>query len=108
MSINNIIKAAVEPIVPVCVPDLYKGEEPVYCTFHYTEYPDGFSDDAPHRTKYDVQVHLFLPLGQNPIALRDRIKRALFAADFTWPSILNMTDHDYQHHVFECQYEGDL
>ena len=52
MSINETIIQAVTPIVPVCVPDVYRpdaGETPaeVYCVFNYTESPDVFGDDEP-------------------------------------------------------------
>ena len=39
MSMNHKIRAAVLPVVSVCVPDLYTGEETTYCTFQYTELP---------------------------------------------------------------------
>ena len=65
MSMNNKIRAAVLPVVSVCVPDLYTGEETTYCTFQYTELPQAFSDDAPQAAVYLVQVHLFAPRGEN-------------------------------------------
>lgn len=108
MSINSAIKLAITQAVNVCVPDLYTGAEKTYCTFNYTEYPAGFSNNAPKSVKYDVQVHLFLPVEENPLKLRDKIKNALFMAGFTFPTILNMTDNEYQHHVFECEYEEEL
>ncbi len=43
MSMNNKIRAAVLPVVSVCVPDLYTGEKTTYCTFQYTEMPSSGS-----------------------------------------------------------------
>ena len=65
MSMNNKIRAAVLPVVSVCVPDLYTGEKTTYCTFQYTEMPQAFGDDMPQITVYLVQVHLFAPCGEN-------------------------------------------
>ena len=52
MSINETIIQAVTPIVPVCVPDVYRpdaGETAAetYCTFTYTESPALFGDEEP-------------------------------------------------------------
>ena len=41
MIINETIIQAVTPIVPVCVPDDYEGEEQEYCTFNYNARGDG-------------------------------------------------------------------
>jgi len=109
MSLNQIIKSAVEPIVPVCVPDLYTGEAEEYCTFNYTEKADCFGDDEPEVIVYLVQLHWFLPTGQNPLAKKKAIRRALMAADFTCPEVLHADDEDGQHYIFECEYvDGDV
>ena len=74
---NNKIRAAVLPVVSVCVPDLYTGEKTTYCTFQYTEMPQAFGDDMPQITVYLVQVHLFAPCGENVLPLRkQRAQRA--------------------------------
>ena len=101
------IREAVTPIVPDCLPDSYDGAESVYCTFNYTEIPALFADDAATETKYLVQLHLFLPPGRNPIALKKRIRAALSAAEFTTPQITASNDKDGQHYIFECEYAGD-
>lgn len=104
MSINSTIRAAVTPIVAVCVPDVYTGTATEYCTFNYTEYPEEFSDDAPHALKYSVQLHYFCPTGVNPDAKKTALKKALFGADFTYPDVINAVDEDGQHWIFECEY----
>lgn len=107
MSLNTIIRAAIAPVVPVCVPHLYKGSETEYCTFNYTRYPSGFCDNAPISIGYSIQVHYFCPLeGKNgayfnPNDKLSQIANALFAAGFDYPQIVDVTDDTGQHYVFE-------
>nr|DAO08737.1 MAG TPA: Protein of unknown function (DUF806) [Caudoviricetes sp.] len=118
MSIDRTIKAAIEPIVPVCLPNLYDpGDDEArvseYCTFNYSEVPTSFGDDAPMFVRYLVQLHWYLPTGANPFARKQRIKKALFDAGFTYPEVTNAgysgegsksgQDHGGQHYVFECE-----
>ena len=79
MSINETIIQAVTPIVPVCVPDVYRpdaGETPaeIYCVFNYTESPDVFGDDEPQAIRDLIQLHLYLPLGQTPLRLKRQLR----------------------------------
>lgn len=104
MSMNSKIRAAVLPVVSVCVPDLYTGEKTTYCTFQYTEMPQAFGDDMPQITVYLVQVHLFAPRGENVLNLRRGLILALLDAGFTAPQIENASDEVSQHYVFECEY----
>lgn len=106
MSMNSIIRGAVAPVVPTCVPDLYGGKETTYCTFQYTEFPRNFGDDAPQETLYLVQVHLFAARGENTLKTRKLLRQALLAAGFTAPEIENASDETSQHYVFECEYAG--
>ena len=109
MSINSTIINAITPIVPVCVPDMYTGTATEYCTFNYSEIPDNWGDNAPHAIKYLVQLHWFLQSGVNPSVKKKRIKNALLAADFTYPSVVNATDNDGQHFIFETEYcDGEV
>ena len=108
MTINQQIKAAVEPIVPVCVPDPYTGEETEYCTFDYTEIPEEFGDDMPELIRYAVQLHYFCPLGYNPIKTKRLLFQAILAADFTAPEIINAGDETSQHYVFEFEALGGV
>ena len=109
MSINSTIRAAVTPIVPICVPDQYDGMATEYCTFNYSEIPDSFGDDSPHAIRYLVQLHYFFPTGANPYAKKKQLKNALLNAGFTYPSVTNASDGDGQHNVFECEYvDGDV
>ena len=75
----------------------------IYFTFNYNTLPLGFADDAPHYEGYLVQVHFFAPLDMNVSKLKQKIKRALLDAGFTWPSTTDASDEDGRHIVFECE-----
>lgn len=101
--LNQRIIEAVGLVVGVCVPDFYLGEQETYCTFNFTELPTLFGDDVPLATAYLAQVHLFLPLKAESVALRHQLRDALMAAGFTAPTITNATDEVSQHYVYEFQ-----
>lgn len=104
MAVNDEILAAVRPTVPHVYPDIYTGEQEVYCTFTITEHPAEFQDNEPAEVLYDVQVHLFAPHGLNTMGLRRGIRDGLISTGFTHPTILPMSDSEGQHYVFECEY----
>ena len=108
MSVNGTIIRAVTPIVPVCVPDVYKpdaGEAPaeVYCVFNYTESGAVFGDDEPQAVLYSIQLHLYLPLGRTPVQLKRQLRRAMLDAGMTVGDFTNASDLEGQHYVLECQ-----
>ena len=112
MTLNEKIIAVVTPIVPVCVPDLLvteAGETPpeTYCTFSYTEKPDLFADNLPLAIVYQAQLHLYLPLGENPIALKRGIRGALLAAGCAVSNFDNYTDLDGQHYVLDFEWSDE-
>ena len=112
MTLNERIIAVVTPIVAVCVPDLLvteAGETPPeeYCTFNYTELPDGLGDNCAVLTRALVQVHYFAPLRESTIKTRHALRDAIAAVDnFTLPSIENATDETGQHYVLEFDAVG--
>ena len=79
MTVNSLLKAALEPVAPVEA-DTYEGTEPTYITFGYISTPTDFGDDEPEHELF-----------------------SLAAAGTTWPSYTNASDKEGQHHVFECQ-----
>lgn len=104
MSVDEKLKAAVTPLVARCEPDLYLEEKDEYCTYNYNEVPDGFGDNAPHATRYLVQLHWFLPLKRRPHPKKKRLKQALAAVrGFTAPTVTNASDEIGQHYVFEFE-----
>ena len=49
MTVNSLLKAALEPVAPVEA-DTYEGTKPTYITFGYISTPTDFGDDEPeHR-----------------------------------------------------------
>jgi len=104
MSVNSIIKNAVEHIAPIRAGQYMPADpEETYIVFNYNSLPTDHADDAPEHEIYFVQVHLFCSGGFNSLAMRRDIKKRLFAAGFTFPAAIDASDADGQHHVFECQ-----
>lgn len=112
--INERIIQAVTQVVPVCVPGIYDpdaGETAatVYCTFNYTETPDQFGDNGPGAMRYQCQVHFYAPWAvaagesNSTLATRKALRRALFAAGFTYPTVTDASDGEYQHFTFEFE-----
>ena len=102
MSINSLLKAALEPIVPTEA-DTYEGKQGTYITFDYQSIPDDWGDDEPGCERFLIPVHLFAPTGADTVQTRRTIKRVLVAAGTTWPSMVNASDKDGQHLVLECE-----
>ena len=48
-------------------------------------------------------MHLYLPLGNDGRELRRQVMEALVDAGMTWPEIIDATDDETQHKVFECE-----
>lgn len=102
--LDDKIRAAVEPLVPVCVPDLYTGDAEEYCTYNYNEIPAAFGNNRPHAVRYLVQVHWFLPLKKRPHPKKRKLVRALGGIQAaTWPTVVNASDELGQHFVYEFE-----
>lgn len=106
MNLDEELRTALTPIVPVCLPVTYDGEEPEYIAFAYDERGGAFGDDDCEALIVDLTLHWYLPAGDNPNAKKRRLRRALLDLGFTAPEIINASDEDGQHFVFECQREG--
>lgn len=104
MSLDEIIKSALSPLVPENEPNRYRGNALEWATWNYTTLPMIFADSTPGAARYLIQVHWFLPHERDPLTKKRDISRALHAAGLTYPSITNATDKDGQHYVFECEY----
>ena len=108
--LDDQIRAAVEPLVGVCVPGIYTGDAEEYCTYNYNEIPAAFGDNRPHAVRYLVQVHWFLPLKQRPHPKKKALRRALLAVrGFGAPEIEDASDELGQHYVYEFEaVDGDV
>lgn len=107
MTLDDLIIKTISPVVRPVVPNLYTGESVRYCTFNYSELPEGIGDNAAHLTRALVQVHYFAPLRESTIKTRHALRDAIAAVDdFTLPSIENATDETGQHYVLEFDAVG--
>jgi len=109
LSINEVLRNTILPIVPVCEPDSYDGDEQEYCTFVIDDDPDVFAEGMPTVNRHLVLLNWYLPTGINPLAKKRSICRALSSAGFTYPHVTNARDGKGQCFVFECEYaDGDI
>lgn len=104
MSVDEALKAALDPLEIAYAPNLYTGDETEYITTNFQTIPDVYAERAPRAARYLVQVHYYLPNGRNPNATIRTISRALWNQGFTWPSVENASDDDGLHYVLECEY----
>lgn len=110
MNIDERIRAAVLPIVPICEPDFYDGGEETYCTFNMDELPTSFGDDRPRNLRYLIQLHLFAPGWPKPPSTRQtrrQLCEAILAAGFTYPEVTNASEQEAQHYVLEFEGIGE-
>lgn len=104
-NVDDALMAALNPVLPGCVfPNVYTGDALEYIVTNYTTIPDVHGENGPAAARYLIQVHYYLPTGQNPNAKKLAIQRALFADGFTWPSITPAHENEGQHWVLECEY----
>lgn len=109
MAIGEIIRSAVLPIIPICDPGAYLGDEAEYTVYNCTELPDDYGDDAPQAMRYLVQLHWFLPIGVNPTDKKRRLRQALHGAGLTYPTVMDSSTLTAQHFVLECEgCDGDV
>ena len=110
MTLNQRIREALEPIGLPVVPDVDTQQRERCLVFNYSTLPTRHADDAPAFELYLVQVHYVCPSGWNSLEERRAVKRALFAAGFSWPEETPASDstqkngENKQHYVFECEW----
>ena len=107
MNIEARVKAVLDTLgdpAEKSVLDAASKEHPTrYYTFVCDSFGDAWGDDEPGCERCPVSVHLFAPLNENCIQQVKTTKQALFAAGFTWPRVVDATNQDGQHYVFECE-----
>lgn len=90
--------------------EVYKGTEKRWFTYNYVnERGMLYSDDEPGTVGAVVQVHLFLPINENFISLKNGIRKNLFEEGFTFPKVTILTEDEKKlHHIiFECEIEEE-
>lgn len=103
MTLNQRIIDALSPLGLPVVPDTDTGSRERCFVFSADQAPTFFCDDVPWIYNFQVQVHLFLPAGENGVALTQQAARALHGAGFTRPEVLDASDGSGQHKVLECE-----
>ena len=110
MRLNQRIREALEPIGLPVVPDVDTQQRDRCLIFNYSTVGDFFSDDVPQFERCLIQIHYICPHGWNSLEERRAVKRALFAAGFSWPEETPASDstrkdsENKQHYVFECEW----
>lgn len=102
-TVNQTLIRALEPLGLPVVPDVDTEGRDRVIVFHYDLRPIQWADDRPQWLLALIQVHLHLPLGENGLALQAALARALAGAGTTWPEVVDLTDEQGQHKVFECE-----
>lgn len=103
MTLNQRIIGALEPLGLPVVPDVDTLHRERCFVFQYDEGPTAFCDDQPWIRTYQIQVHLFLPLGENGLALVEGADRALRSAGLGPVDVVDAADEGGQHKVLECE-----
>lgn len=103
MSCDEAINAAFGEILPL-YPNVYTGDALTYLVYNYYVIPEVYANSVSHASRYSVQLHFYLPHKENPNAIKLAIINACISGDFTYPSMMNASDKDGQHYVFEFEY----
>lgn len=108
--IDAVIRNAITPIVSTCIPymlDDADNHATEYCTFNYSEFGGLFAGSTADVITYVAQLHYFCPKKTDPNAKKRQIRNALITAGFTVPSVLNASDSEGQHYIFDFRYVDD-
>ena len=103
MSVESRIVSALKPRGYPIENAVYHGNAKKYYTYLDNTVPTDFADDAPQHEIHLVSVHFFAPLSGNISDDIQATKRALRRAGFTWPEVVNASDGNGRHIVFECE-----
>lgn len=105
---ENIVNAIREFGFPY-KPDSYEGPSDHYFIYNYAdERGELYRDDGPDHVVASVQVHFFLPINENYLGIKGRIRAALFEHGFTFPEVTSKIDNKSRHIIFECDIEEDM
>lgn len=107
MNINPILLKLKEATGLPVAPDLYMGDAKRYLVFNYAnEMPSLSGDDSPVADTALIQVHLYLPCGENYMEWKETIRDFLEQNGFDDIEIQSTVEPDmkYTHVIFECEY----
>lgn len=107
MSVNSVIIGALQGYGYPVKPSPYTGTEAHYFTFNQAaDSGADFGDNAPIMDILDMQVHFFMPLEENYLTAKAKIRKSLFDAGLGYPSVQMATEpgNKIRHLIFECEY----
>ena len=108
MTIDKTIRDALLPFGDPAQKNIYTGKSRRYYTFNYDSYGECFGDDSPVSIRYAVMVHFFAPHTFDSVERISQTCTAIYNAGGTWPDVVDATDGDGQHFVFECEFAGGV
>lgn len=107
MTVNESIIKALAPFGDPVAPNIYTKGKSRYYTFNYDLVPARFADNGPLFYKALIQIHFVCPLNDNSIRRRRETIQAIVAGGFGWPEVVDASDRDTQHYVFETEIYTD-
>lgn len=112
--IDELIVAAITPIVSICAADYYDSSQDESITEWVTfNFPDDrgiiYGDDKPQENITEVNVHYYVSLSSDSSDTVKNIRKALFNAGFTYPKIRRLFEKEtnYIHYIFECEIDTE-
>ncbi len=106
---SSIEKRLTDALAPIGWPifnSVYAGPAQSYLVIRHSDHPAMPGDDRPGALRILVYVDIFCPLGFNPVATVNAVKRALYSAGMTYPTTEDASDADTRHIVVECEAIG--
>ena len=101
--VSDRLQAALETVYPDAVfPEAYVGTAVEYVVWNKNVQPALWAEGGPQAAIYSIQVHLYAPREKNVTEALLSLQQALFAADFTWPSVTDVSDAEGQHWELWC------
>lgn len=110
MTVNERIIQALEQSGLEVTPDFTGGGAKEYITFTFPEERAVLhGNNEPLAVVSEVQIHYFLPIEKNYLKNKKEIRKALFSAGFTYPTVTVLTEPDNKtrHIIFECEIENE-
>lgn len=103
MSFEDRLAEAVRSVIPDAEPNVYEGDSRVFATWNFNESPRLFADGKPRIRLNLVQVHVHMPRKWPWAEIKGDMEAALFRLGGTWPWIVDASDRDGEHLVFEFE-----
>lgn len=103
MSVDKQLKDALGGLGLPLASGVYTREATTYLTYNYDTMPAQFADNRPWMERVLIQVHLVTPVQTALLPLRRRVHNALVRGGFSWPEVVDASEKEVRHLVFECE-----